>query len=83
MFLHFYDLFYFLKQGVDLNENESWSFKPNFQQWPTAKMFLADVHFNNLRSLDPKKVTINTIFFRHFKQGFSIFLEVFYKIFFV
>jgi len=50
-----------------------WSFKPNFQQWPTAKMFLADVHFNNLRSLDPKKVTINTIFFRHFKQGFSIF----------
>jgi len=44
---------------------------------------LADVHFNNLRSLDPKKVTINTIFFRHFKQGFSIFLEVFYKIFFV
>jgi len=30
-----------------------------------------------------KKVTINTIFFRHFKQGFSIFLEVFYKIFFV
>jgi len=38
----FYD---FLKQGVDLNGNEAWSFKPNFQQWPTAKMFLADVHF--------------------------------------
>jgi len=35
---------------------------------------------NNFRSKDPKMnlVTNNTIFFRHFKQGFSIFLEFFF-----
>jgi len=75
----FYD---FLKQCADLNENETWSFKPNFQQWPTAKMLIADVHLNNLRSLDPKKkLQLIQFFFDISSKVFRFFWRFFIRFF--
>lgn len=72
IFMIFY--WVFIKQGAILK-------KWHFQHWPTAWWIRQKyVWNNNFRSLDPKMnlVTNNTIFFRHFKQGFSIFLEFFF-----
>merc|ERR1711892_1285449 len=67
----------FLNRVRSLNENEKLSFKRHFQHWPLHR-WLRQKTFE-ITICDPwiqkMNVTNNTIFFRHFKQGFSIFLE--------
>merc|ERR1711892_550043 len=72
----------FLNRVRSLNENEKLSFKRHFQHWPLHR-WLRQKTFE-ITICDPwiqkMNVTNNTIFFRHFKQGFSIFCGVFFYI---
>lgn len=73
IFMIFY--WVFIKQGAILKKM-TFSTLANCLRWIWQKY----IWNNNFRSKDPKMnlVTNNTILFRHFKQGFSIFLEFFF-----
>lgn len=77
IFMIFY--WVFIKQDA-IYSKMTFSTLANCLRWIRQKY----IWNNNFRSKDPKMnlVTNNTIFFRHFKQGFSIFLEFFFIVVF-